>query len=535
MSTTFFENGLKSNVKHAIIKENHYILTYSVSLIKGGKILKRTQKKDNDKKIRNKNGEGTFRKKGNKWEGRVSVKINGRSVQKSVSGDTEREAKDKAKALKKYYEEKEKKYAHLKIQQSEVTLEEWIKIWIKDYKRLTVAESTLAGYISKINSYIRPYFKERKIQEIDKNDIQLFVNHMATLKKKTSKNDTKRISGKLLSIKTIKDTVKILSMIFSDAEEEMDLIPYNPVKSPKFPKRKENKKKEILSIEEQLAVTNILLSEYNGIAFLTLFILGVRASELAGFLWKDLDDIVNGISVSRGFQIVDIYDDDLNRVRSERKYTELKSEASERIVPVMPILKIALANYKAEIMKKLGITNEKVLDNESIFKTKNGNTITADYLRHRLHYVLDKYGFKKHITVHELRHTFATRCLESGIDMKTLQTFLGHADYKLTANTYSHVLRQTKDNQILKYNTYITDTIQKSLEDVMNITEETVKDPKLKQKAIENMKKNFEILVEAKFKEKEEQLLMKEQEENKCISNIKKCTFKKIVRKKLAV
>lgn len=49
------------------------------------------------------------------------------------------------------------------------------------------------------------------------------------------------------------------------------------------------------------------------------------------------------------------------------------------------------------------------------------------------------------------------------------------------------------------------------------------------------MKKNFEILVEAKFKEKEEQLLMKEQEENKCISNIKKCTFKKIVRKKLAV
>lgn len=87
----------------------------------------------------------------------------------------------------------------------------------------------------------------------------------------------------------------------------------------------------------------------------------------------------------------------------------------------------------------------------------------------------------------------------------------------------------------MKYNTYITDTIQKSLEDVMNITEETVKDPKLKQKAIENMKKNFELLVEAKFKEKEEQLLMKEQEDNKCISNVKKYTLKRIVRKKLAI
>ena len=509
--------------------------------------MKEKQKKDNDKKTRNKNGEGTFRQKGNKWEGRISVKINGRSVQKSVSGDTEREARDKAKLLKKYYEEKEKKYAYLRIKQSEVTLEEWIKIWVKDYKRLTIAESTLAGYISKINSYIRPYFKGRKIQEIDKNDIQLFVNYMATLKKKKTRNDNERKSDKLLSIKTIKDTVKILRMIFADAEEEMELIPFNPVKKPKYPKRKTSKKKEILSIEEQIAVTNILLSEYNGIAFLSLFILGVRASELSGFLWKDLDDILNGISVSRGFQIVDIYDDDLKKLRSERKYTELKSEASERIVPVMPILKVALENYKGEIMQQLGIKDEKILDNESMFKTKNGNTITSDYLRHRLQYVLKKYGFEKHITVHELRHTFATRCLESGIDMKTVQTFLGHADYKLTANTYSHVLRQTKNNQILKYNTYITDTIQKSLEDVMNITEETVKDPKLKQKAIDNMKKNFELLVEAKFKEKEQQLKAKEQQENLTDNNenqkynstettqTKKYTLRRIARRKIAV
>ena len=145
----------------------------------------------------------------------------------------------------------------------------------------------------------------------------------------------------------------------------------------------------------------------------------------------------------------------------------------------MPLLRVALEKYREEIMHKLGITDPTLLDNESIFKTSTGNTITSDYLRHRLQYVLKKYGFKKKVTVHELRHTFATRCLEAGIDMKTLQTFLGHADYKTTANIYSHVLTQTKNNQIMKYNTYITDTIQKSLESVMNITEETVKDPKL--------------------------------------------------------
>ena len=484
------------------------------------------QKKSNDKNTKNKNGTGSFRQKGNGWEGRVSVKINGRSVQKSVSGATEREVKDKAKALKNFYAEKEKVYANLKIKQSEITLEEWVKIWIKDYKRLTIAESTLAGYISKINSYIRPYFKNKK-----------------------SRNDTKRQSNNLLSIKTIKDTVKILRMIFDDAQDIMNLLGTNPVHKLKYPKRKAAKPKEIMSIEEQIAVTNFLLSEYNGIAYLTLFVLGVRASELAGFLWKDLDKIFGEIHVERGFQIVDIYDDDLVKLRSERKYTELKSETSDRIVPVMPLLRVALEKYREEIMHKLGITDPTLLDNESIFKTSTGNTITSDYLRHRLQYVLKKYGFKKKVTVHELRHTFATRCLEAGIDMKTLQTFLGHADYKTTANIYSHVLTQTKNNQIMKYNTYITDTIQKSLESVINITEEIVKDPKLKQKAIENMRKNFDLLIETKFKEKEEELKLKEQEQvngqviddnkNECniTNNIpkKKYSLKMIVRRKVAV
>ena len=94
--------------------------------------------------------------------------------------------------LKKFYKEKEEKYSYFKIKQSDVTLEEWIKVWVKDYKRLTIAESTLEGYISKINSYIRPYFKERKIQEIDKNDIQLLVNYMGTLKKKKTRDDKER-------------------------------------------------------------------------------------------------------------------------------------------------------------------------------------------------------------------------------------------------------------------------------------------------------------------------------------------------------
>lgn len=497
-------------------------------------------RKQNKKTSRGKYGKGSFRKKGNCWEGRISIKINGRSVQKSVTGSTEREAKDKLKALVDFYNEREALYKKLKIEHSKITLDEWVKIWIRDYKRITIAESTLAGYISKINSYIRPYFENKKVQDIDKNDIQLFVNYMAKLKKKKSRNDMERKSENLLSLKTIKDTVKILKMIFEDAYDVMNIIVANPVRNIKYPKRPKTKSKEIMTIEEQIAVTNILLSEYNGMAYLTLFVLGVRASELAGFLWKDLDDIFSDIHVERGFQIIDIYNDDLEKVRAERKYTPLKSETSNRILPVMPLLKAALENYRAEIMKKLGITNPKELDNESIFKTSNGNTITSDYLRHRLHYVLNKYNFKKSVTVHELRHTFATRCLEAGVDMKTLQMLLGHADYKTTANIYSHVLRQTKNNQILKYNQYITNTIQKSLDSIMNITEETINNPELRQKAIDTMKKNVALLIESKFDEREKELKEKKKQEKgnqeiKQKDDAKKVySGKRIIRRKIA-
>ena len=117
-------------------------------------------------------------------------------------------------------------------------------------------------------------------------------------------------------------------------------------------------------------------------------------------------------------------------------------------------------------MDNLNITDESELDNESIFRTKLGN-ISADYLRHRLNNVLDKYNLKK-VTVHELRHTFATRCLESGIDMKTLQMLLGHADYSTTANIYAHVLTDRKNMELLKYNKYLTSTFEKQYDDTID-------------------------------------------------------------------
>lgn len=428
------------------------------------------------KENKKKNSIGTIRKRGNRYEGRVYVIVDGKSVQKSVYGDTEREVNDKMRAKKRLYEEKQNNALPSEVS-VDITVEKWIKIWVRDYKKLNIAQSTLNGYISKIKSYIIPYFKGMKVIDVGKRDFQLMINGLIERKKP-------------LSYKTRKDTLGIGRMIFQSAIDDVPLIEYNPAVGVKLGKKEPPKEKEIMSIEEQLEVMQILMLEYNGIAFFALFTLGVRASELAGLLWKDLDEICENIKIDRGFQVLDIYDDDLNRIGIERKYTDLKSYNSHRKIPVISILKEELLKYKRQIMENLNITDESELDNESIFRTKLGN-ISADYLRHRLNNVLRKYNLRK-VTVHELRHTFATRCLESGIDMKTLQMLLGHADYSTTANIYAHVLADRKNMELLKYNRYMANTFEQKFDDILNLAKDNIKDETLREKTVESIQSKFE-------------------------------------------
>lgn len=430
------------------------------------------------KENKKKNSIGTIRKRGNRYEGRFYVRINGKLTQKSVYGATEREVNDKMKAQKKLYEEKENSDIPSEIN-VDISVEDWIKVWVKDYKKLNVAESTLNGYISKIKSYIIPFFKNKKVIEVGKRDVQLMINGLIDRKK-------------TLSYKTRKDTLGICRMIFQSAIDDVPLIEYNPAVGVKLGKKDPPKEKNIMSVEEQLEVMQILMSEYNGIAYFALFTLGVRASELAGFLWKDLDSICENINVERGFQVLDVYDDDLNRIGLTKKYTALKSYNSHRQLPIISILKEELLKYKKQIMENLNITDESELDNESIFRTKIGN-ISADYLRHRLNNVLKKYGFRK-VTVHELRHTFATRCLESGIDMKTLQMLLGHADYSTTANIYAHVLEDRKNMELLKYNKYMTNTFEKNFDSIVNLAKNNIKDETLREQTVANMENKLHEL-----------------------------------------
>jgi len=92
--------------------------------------------------------------------------------------------------------------------------------------------------------------------------------------------------------------------------------------------------------------------------------------------------------------------------------------------------------------------SDRLIDIVSGVKQSSGKlfSLNEDYVTGKFKEIMPKHK------LHNLRHTFATRCLESGVNMKTLQSWLGHSTYEQTANTYSHVLEVFNKSEINKLN-----------------------------------------------------------------------------------
>ncbi len=93
-------------------------------------------------------------------------------------------------------------------------------------------------------------------------------------------------------------------------------------------------------------------------------------------------------------------------------------------------------------------------EEDFIFKTKCDNPINSEYLRKTCQAICESHNFRK-VGIHELRHTFATRSIEAGIDLRVLQEILGHASYSTTADIYVHILGQVKLSQMNRLEAYL--------------------------------------------------------------------------------
>ena len=284
-------------------------------------------------------------------------------------------------------------------------ISEIIKLWEND-KKLYVKKSTYSAYLLLIENHIDPYFADK--EKITEEDVQKFV--LTELRKG-------------LSQKSIKDIIIVLKMILKFAVKQK-LLAYNEIEI-KFPTVAEKTDLEVLNKNDHKKIINYLQENFTfkNLGIYICLSTGMRIGEICGLLWSDIDVESGIIKVRRTVQRIYVID-------GETRHTEIlidtpKTKNSIRDIPMTTEL------YK--IIKPL----KKVVNNDFYVITNEAKPTEPRTYRNYYERVIKRLGIPK-LKFHGLRHSFATRCIESKCDYKTVSVILGHSNISTTLNLYVH-------------------------------------------------------------------------------------------------
>ena len=292
----------------------------------------------------------------------------------------------------------------------------WLKEWLQNYIKPSTKKRTFNQYSKIIKTHILPYLGDLKLEELTPLIIQKFIT-------KLSINGNK-CTGKGLSASYIRMIVSIIKNSLK-AAHLISYLPNYTLDKVNYPKIIE-KKIECFTINEQkkieFAVKTTKKDKYLGI-ILCLYT-GLRIGELLALTWNDIDFEKNILIISKT-----CYDSSEEGTRI-RNINIPKTKNSIREIP----LPTKILEMLKEMKKKSKC--EFVIAEGEKFVFMRSYQRTFELLLKKLK--IPHKGF------HSLRHTFATRALECGMDVKTLSEILGHKNPTITLNRYVHSLWEHK-------------------------------------------------------------------------------------------
>jgi len=298
----------------------------------------------------------------------------------------------------------------------------WLKEWLQNYIKPSTKKRTFNQYSKIIKIHILPYLGDFKLEELTPLIIQKFIT-------KLSINGNK-CTGKGLSASYIRMIVSIIKNSLK-AAHLISYLPNYTLDKVNYPKIIE-KKIECFTINEQkkieFAAKTTKKDKYLGI-ILCLYT-GLRIGELLALTWNDIDFEKNILIISKT-----CYDSSEEGTRI-RNINIPKTKNSIREIP----LPTKILEMLKEMKKKSKC--EFVIAEGEKFVFMRSYQRTFELLLKKLK--IPHKGF------HSLRHTFATRALECGMDVKTLSEILGHKNPTITLNRYVHSLWEHKKEMMNK-------------------------------------------------------------------------------------
>jgi integrase len=355
------------------------------------------------------NGEGSIQQLENgKFMGKVMLgrKANGKPNRKTVYGLSQQEVLKKINELT--YE-----YNHgIYVEPNRMTLGEWLKFWLKTYKRKKLKARTYDNYESLIAVRIIPALGGLALKDIAPFHIQDFYNQLGD-------------DG--FSAATIRKTHQIINSALDKALEQQ-MIRINPAKSVEVPSL-EQKPVKAFSREEQATFFEAAKSYSYYEAFIFSVDTGVRKGELLSLTWDDIDFDNGYVSINKTLIFVKDRDNKSDNTYILKVQDSTKTKAGVRKVP--------LTKRCLHMLKELKLKN--ITKSPLVFPSKNGTYINPRNLLRCFETICEKTGLEG-FNCHSLRHTFATRCFEKGIPVKIVSRWLGHAKVSHTLDIYTHVM-----------------------------------------------------------------------------------------------
>ncbi len=349
-------------------------------------------------------GENIYKRKDGRWEGRyIKERINGKPRYGAVYAKSYREVKQKLEEVKN------------KLEQTAIPVVKTGKVidigtkWLSE-AALSLKKSSVNKYEDLLRCYILPEFGEKELSEITNRQLIYFANNLLV-------NGGARNQG--LTPATVREILSVMNNLRIYALKQDYAVTFSTECDSM---KKEQKGIRVFSLEEEERLL-AYLKEHMGfveLGILLCLFTGIRVGELCALKWDDISIPEKKMCVSKTMQRIRV--NTTEGRKTEVKILEPKSMSSVRTIP--------LPDTMMELLEHFYMPGTYLL-------TGNGRFLEPRTMQNRFKKIISACSIQD-ANFHATRHTFATRCIELGFDVKSLSEILGHASVAITMNRYVH-------------------------------------------------------------------------------------------------
>lgn len=303
---------------------------------------------------------------------------------------------------------------------------DWLNEWIEKTKEPKLTPATITSYRNCYLNHLKPALGEIPLRKLETYHIQRALDN---------------IGGATSTF------VKNYNVIHGALERavELGMLAKNPCKGVNFPKD-DTKPMRVLSKDEQRRYVEALEEEFYRPLLLTYLYTGMRLGEALPLQWCDVDLENRTIRINK--KAITVHNHNTHTAKQEIQ-NFCKTKSSKRTIVITAGLAEILAEHKKNEKALAEALEENWSEAELVFKNSRRHIVQASNIDEINARIYKKAGIEG-ATNHTLRHTYATRCFEAGVDIKAISEQLGHANVKTTYNIYVHLLNDTKVREIDK-------------------------------------------------------------------------------------